>query len=221
MKRILFAAVLLLCGLVCNAQKSDGETFIKSLKGTYVELFSPNTCLSPELSSLWHGEAAKFVGEENADEAVRKLVGACQGVDVGEKAMSAYEQSGEFRFCCSFKGGVEKFTFDGSRIYGTDCQGKVVFSHPYRFVGNDEDGNYIYESCEDNNDEFRFFWLRPDSPSETYHIEFRYGSDKEQLAQLMTGKYAFWMASGVRKGCNEEYKNSVILFVGENLGARE
>ena len=63
--------------------------------------------------------------------------------------------------------------------------------------------------------------MRPDSPSETHHIEFRYGSDKEQLTQLMTGKYAYWKASGVREGHEDEYKNSIILFVGENLGAEE
>lgn len=221
MKKILFVAALLLGGLVCNAQTSDGEDFLESLGGTYVELFSPKACLSPELSSLWHDEAAKYVGEENADEAVRKLLGACQGTEVGEKAASAYERSGEFRFCCSFLAGVEKITFSGRSIRGTDCNGRVVFSHPYRFVEKDGEGSYIYESEDDNDDKFRFFWLRPDSPSETFHIEFRYGDDKEQLSQLMTGECAFWMASGVREGHKDEYKSSVILFLGENLGAKD
>ena len=31
-----------------------------------------------------------------------------------------------------------------------------------------------------------------------------YGSDKEQLTQLMTGKYAYWMASAVREGHEEK-----------------
>ena len=85
----------------------------------------------------------------------------------------------------------------------------------------DSEGNYIYESNDKNNDEFRFFWMRPDSPSETYHIEFRYGSDKDQLTQLMTGKYAYWMASAVREGHEEEHVHSILLFVDENLGSKE
>lgn len=59
--------------------------------------------------------------------------------------------------------------------------------------------------------------MSPDSSSETHHIEFRYGSDKEQLTQLMTDKYASWMASAVREGHEEEWQKSIILFVGENL----
>lgn len=102
-------------------------------------------------------------------------------------------------------------------ISGVDKQGKKLFSHKYHFVEKDSDDNYIYETDDKNDDEFRYFWMRPDSPSETHHIEFRYGSDKQQLAQLLTGKYAYWMASGVREGHEDEWKQSIILFVGENL----
>lgn len=221
MKKILLMTMLLLAAFVSKAENPDGAAFLKSLAGTYVELFSAKTCLSPALSAVWHAEAAKYVGEDKADAAVRKLTGGCQGTVTGEKAVAAYSQGKAFKFCCSFSQGVDKITFKGNRISGVDKQGKKLFSHKYHFVGKDNGGNYIYESNDNNNDEFRFFWMRPDSPSETYHIEFRYGSDKDQLTQLMTGKYAYWMASAVREGHEDEYKNSVILFVDENLGAKE
>ena len=214
-------AMLLLTAFASKAEPLDGAAFLKSLCGTYVELFSSNTCLSPTLSAVWHTEAARYVGEDKADETVRKLVSGCQGTVTGEKAVVEYADGKPFRFCCSFLQGVGKITFKGNRISGVDKQGRKLFSHKYHFVGKDSEGNYIYESNDNNGDEFRFFWMRPDSPSETYHIEFRYGSDKEQLAQLMTGKYAYWMASGVREGHEEEHVHSIRLFVSENLGTRE
>ena len=221
MKKILLMAMLLFSVFVCKAKTLDGTAFLKSLGGTYVELFSPKTCLNPNLSALWHSEAAKFVGEDQADEAVLQLISGCQGSITGEKAVSAYASANSFKFCCSFLQGVGKITFKGNRISGIDKQGKKLFSHKYHFIEKDSEGNYIYESDDNNQDEFRFFWMRPDSPSETYHIEFRYGSDKEQLVQLMTGKYAYWMASAVREGHENEYRNSVILFIDENLGSKE
>ena len=212
---------MLVSATTVGAETLAGDDFLKSLEGTYIELFSLQTCLETEYDDLWHSEAAKFVGEDCADDAVSQLVGACTGSVIGDDAVAAYAENGTPRFCCSFTQSVAKISFDGSRISGVDVQGSEVFGHNYHFVGNDADGNYIFESDDDNVDEFRYFWMRPDNPAATYHIEFRYGSDSEQLARLMSGKYAFWMASGVREGHTDEYRNSIILFIGENLGREE
>lgn len=203
------------------AQSLSGEAFLKTLKGTYIELFSSETCLNPKYDALWKSEATKFVGEAKADEAVEQLVGGCQGTRTGEEVVAYYKQHGGMQFCCRFLQGVSKFAFAGNRISGYDEAGKKLFSHKYHFVEKDAEGNYIYESNDKQADEFRYFWMRPDSPSETHHIEFRYGSDKLQLTLLMTGKYAYWMASGVRQGYEEEWKQSILLFVSENLGGKE
>ncbi len=196
----------------------SGIDFLKSLKGTYIELFSSETCLNSKYNDLWKSEATKYVGESQADGAVKQLIGGCQGTKVGEEAVEYFKQNGGMQFCCHFLQDVKKFVFKGNRIVGLAVDGKQLFSHKYHFVGKDTEGSYLYESDDNNQDEFRYFWMRPDSPKETYHIEFRYGSDKEQLTQQMAGKYAYWMASGVREGHEEEWKNSIILFVGENLG---
>ena len=217
----LMVALMLMQAQNMMAQTLSGEDFLKSLEGTYIELFSSETCLNPQYDTLWKSEARKYVGEEKADDAIRQLVGGCQGTRTGKESVEYFKQHGGMQFCCHFLQGVGKITFKGNQISAVDKEGKKLFSHKYRFVGKDAEGNYIYESKSGQTDEFRYFWMRPDSPAETHHIEFRYGSDKDLLTQLMTGKYAYWMASGVREGHEEEWKQSISLFIGENLGAKE
>ena len=220
MREVMLIAILVFAQAeYVSAQKMSA--FLKSLKGTYIELFSSETCLNPKYDALWKSEAVKYVGEEKADGAIKQLVGGCQGTRTGEEAVEYFKQHGGMQFCCHFLQGVRKFTISGNCISGVDKDGKKLFSHQYRLVGKDAEGNFIYESKDKQPDEFRYFWIRPDSPVETHHIEFRYGNDKGQLTQLMKGKYAYWMASGVREGHDEEWKQSIILFVGENLGAKE
>ena len=221
MKKALLLLSLALVVLGCKNKISEEDAFLHSLEGTYVELFTTQTCLNPKYTPLWNSEAAKFVGKDKAEEAIAQLVGGCQGTITGEEAVTEYSKTDAFKFCCSFKQGVSKITFKGNHISGVDKDGKELFSHKYHFVEKDSEDSYIYESDDNNIDEFRFFWMRPDSPSQTHHIEFRYGNDKAQLTQIMTGKYAFWMASAVREGHEDEYRNSIILFVGENLGGGE
>lgn len=175
--------------------------------------------------------------EAKADAAIQQQLSGCLGTRTGEEAVAYFKEHGGMQFCCTFLQGVKKFCISGNRISGYDEQGKKVFSHKYHFVEKDANGNYIYE-CDENlkgegnrkanedgksikNDEFRYFWFCPDSPAETHHIEFRYGNDKSQLTQLMQGKYAYWMASGVREDHEDEWQKSIILFIGENLGTKE
>lgn len=202
-------------------ESADGADFLKSLNGTYIELFTGRTCLNPKFDELWKNEAAKFIDEKQAETAVKQLIGGCQGTRTGESAAEYFKKHGGMQFCCAFLQGVEKFAFSGNRIAGYDSRGKKVFAHKYHFVEKDANGSYIFESDNRQEDEFRYFWFRPDTPSETYHIEFRYGDDKRQLTQLMEGKYAYWMASGVREGHEEEWQKSIILFVKENLGTEQ
>lgn len=223
MKIVVLAVLILLQAQVQkafagNSQKSD---FLNGLKGTYIELFTNQTCLNPKYDALWKNEATKYVDEAKADTAIQQLVGACKGTRIGEEAMAYFKEHGGMQFCCAFQQGVKRFTISGNRITGFDEQGKKLFSQKYHFVEKDANGNYIYESDKKQADEFHYFWFRPDSPAETHHIEFRYGSDKLQLTQLMQGKYAYWMASGVREGHEDEWEESIMLFVGENLGAKE
>ena len=47
-----------------------------------------------------------------------------------------------------------------------------------------------FESDDADSGEFTYFVLAPDTSEETYHIEFRYGSDADALSQYDAGDYA-------------------------------
>lgn len=58
----------------------------------------------------------------------------------------------------------------------------------------------------------------PDTPATTYHLEFRYGSNVEDLAKYNEGPYAYWLAAGFPADADEELIQKVItLFCEENL----
>ena len=62
--------------------------------------------------------------------------------------------------------------------------------------------------------------LLDDTPERTYHIEFRYGSDLTSLYQMLTGKYALWLAAGIPTNADATMIENVIkLFVEENLAS--
>lgn len=199
------------------AKSLSGDKYLKGLKGTYVELFSQETCLNPKFDNLWKSETLKYVESAKVDSVITFFQNQCQGDKVGEEAVSFNKRNGSMQFCCAFLQGVKRFEMKGRHISGYAADGKLLFSHDYHFVVQDSNGNYIFESNDNNQDEFRYFWFMPDSPKTTYHIEFRYGSDKNQLSQMMGGRYAFWMAAGVREGHEEEWRNGIILFVDERL----
>ena len=102
-------------------------------------------------------------------------------------------------------------------ISGTDENGDLLFSHEYRFVDGLSlaglmDG-YLYETEDGDAGEFRYFYMMSDTPATTYHLEFRYGSDADALAQYNEGPYAYWLAAGFPVDADEEMvKNVITLF---------
>ena len=77
---------------------------------------------------------------------------------------------------------------------------------------------YLYETADADAGEFRFFYMMPDTPATTYHLEFRYGSDVDALAQYNEGPYAYWLAAGFPADADAAMIESVItLFCEENL----
>lgn len=222
MKRTFFICSIALAVLSVKAQvpqseQLPGDEFIKSLKGSYVELFSPKTCLNPQYDSLWKAEAQKYVDAAKSDSIVAEIQRGCQGKLTGKDAVAYNKLNGSMLFCCSFLQGVTRFEINENIISGYGADKKLIFSHKYKFKETDDNGNYIYESVDNNRDEFRYFWFMPDSPESTFHIEFRYGSDKAQLSQMTEGEYAFWMAAGVREHHEDEWRKGIILFVSERL----
>jgi hypothetical protein len=75
----------------------------------------------------------------------------------------------------------------------------------------------VYKST-DEAGEFNYFLLREDTMEETYHIEFRYGRDMEELRGYLVGPYAYWLAAGIDEAADEDTIRRVIaLFCLENM----
>ena len=193
----------------------DGQ-FLAGIAGTYEELF-PVLCRD-EYHQIWLDDCAAIVGEEDAEETADMLIAAVTGTLTGEEAVAAYPD-GNGAYCCAFLQSVSRFTFDGSAFSGTDADGKELFRHGYRFTGTDETtGMYVFESADADAGEFTYFYFAPDTPAETYHIEFRYGSNPDNLARFDAGPYAYWMAAGIPVNCDRTMiENCIELFCTENL----
>ena len=195
---------------------------LEDVKGTYVELFDVIT--APEYDQLWLDNCTAVLGEEMAPDAAEMLKTVCNGDLYGQEAIDEYGDGSEgARFDCGFINGVTQIVFDGNVISGLDENGEQVFSHEYAFTHEASlmegmmDG-YMYETADEDAGEFKYFFLLPDTPETTYHIEFRYGSDEEALTLYNEGDYAYWLAAGILADRDEQMTTDVInLFCEENL----
>ena len=163
---------------------ADTQIF-KELNGTYDELFT--VICDSKYDSLWLDYCGAIVGKENASSAAEMLKNACTGTIYGAEAVKKYgDGSNGAQFDCYFINGVHQFTFDGNTISGTDADGKTVFRHEYTDAGTFSLGGMmegkLYETADSDAGEFKYFLIMPDTPATTWHIEFRYGSSKEDLA---------------------------------------
>ena len=198
----------------------EAAALLEAIKGTYEALFPVIT--APEYDQIWLDPCAAVLGEEMGTAVAEMLKAACSGTIYGQEAIDAFgDGSNGAQFDCLFIGGVDQITFDGTAISGS-FEGKEVFSHEYAYVGplslaGMMDG-YLFETSDEDTGEFRYFYLMPDTPATTYHLEFRYGSDVDALAQYNEGPYAYWLAAGFPVDAGEEMiRNVITLFCEENL----
>ena len=205
-----------------TADETDESTaaaqLLNDLTGSYQELWP--VVLADEHTQTWLDDAAALVGDDNAEAAYEKLSSMVTGEVYGEDAVKAYANGGGAYFC-DFTQNLVTLTVDGatSTISGTDADGNELFSHTYHYIGMEPiRGLYEFESDDADSGEFTYFYFAPDTSAETYHIEFRYGSDAEALGQYDAGDYAYWLASGIATDCDETMINNCIeLFCTENL----
>ena len=201
-----------------DENQAAAEQLLVDLTGTYQELWP--VILADEYTQTWIDDCAALVGEENAQAAYDKLSSMVTGTVYGEEAVAAYANGGG-AYDCSFTEGLSTLEFDGANaaIKGYDAAGNELFSHTYHYVGmEDIRGLYEYESDDADSGEFTYFCLAPDTNTTTYHIEFRYGSDLDQLLKYFTGPYAYWLSAGIDENADAQTIDNVIdLFVTENL----
>lgn len=210
-----------------DSGKSRTKADFTSVQGTYDELF---TVLNrDEYHQKWVDAVTAAVGEdENLDAKVSYLKNACAGTVYGEEAVAKYAAAGDgsYQFDCFFINGVSKITFDGSRISAVDEKSAKVFDHEYYEAGDFSisgmmDGK-LYETDDADAGEFKYFFMLPDTPAETYHIEFRYGSDRTALSKYNEGPYAYWLAAGIPENADDAMITNVInLFCAESFSEEE
>ena len=200
---------------------TPGDLLMAQVNGVYEELFPVIT--DAAYDQLWLDNCGAIVGEENAPLFAEMLKSACMGTIYGEEAVSAYgDGSNGAQFDCFFINGIRQFDFDRGIIIGLDEDEGQVFGHGYHYVGEFSIAGvmngYLYETEDDDAGEFKYFLLMPDTPASTWHIEFRYGSDKDALAEYAEGPYAYWLAAGILKDRDESTVENVIrLFCLENM----
>ena len=170
-----------------DENEAAAAQLLNDLTGSYQELWP--VILADEYKQTWLDDCTALVGEENAEAAFEKLSSMVTSDVYGEDAVEAYANGGGAYFC-GFTNSLATLTFDGetSTISGTDKDGNVLFSHTYHYIGMEPvRGLYEFQSDDADSGEFTYFFLAPDTSAETYHIEFRYGSDAEALSQYDAG----------------------------------
>ena len=233
MKKVI-SLVLTLCLLMMTAAFGVAETaddsaealeLLENIKGTYEPLFPVIT--AAEYDSIWLDSCVKALGEEAGTEMAGMMKNYCAGTIYGQEAVDAFgDGSNGAQFACGFINGVATITFDGKTISGADESGKTVFSHEYAYVSklslSGVMEGYLFETADEDAGEFKYFYMMPDTPATTYHLEFRYGSNVDDLAKIMEGPYAYWLAAGFPMDADAELINKVItLYCEENLAEEE
>ena len=225
---ILATVILFSFGAITQAEEAaavdeaaEAAALLEAVKGTYEPLFPVIT--ASEYDQLWLDPCAAVLGEEIAPSMAEMLKAACNGTIYGQEAVEAFGDGSEgAQFDCLFIGGVNTITFDGSVISGADEAGNPVFSHEYAYAGKLSLGGmmegYLYKTADADAGEFRYFYMMPDTPETTYHLEFRYGADTDDLALYNDGPYAYWLAAGFPVDADEAMIEDVIsLFCLENM----
>ena len=218
------------------------ETAFSGVVGTngsraYVGLFKP-TIFDETYDETWKLYCAQCGYADNSADTAASLKASISAETWGATAVE-----GQTTFNCELHPtGNEVLTFsvddgvyklnDGTNTYTYDYLG-------ISYMGAREDWhavmpNYVpegfvvsydcavYKAKEDNAGEYKYVLLLPDTPEETYHIEFRYGSDIDALQKALSGKYSFWLAAGIPQDADETMIDNVIkLFVTENLAKGE
>ena len=197
---------------------------------TYANLFE--VILAEDCDTLWNDYVGAVVGEDAAADTVAALKGSISSELYGEDAIAAFADGG-MAFDCWYINGVDTFTFAGDTATVNKTDGSSE-THTYEYlgqylIGEGEVMNYmgaefpvafpcdVYKST-DEAGEFNYFFFRDDTMDTTYHLEFRYGKDLEELQGYFVGPYAYWLAAGFDVDADQKtLENVVALFCLENM----
>lgn len=223
-----------------DSDSSDFGTFDAFAEGssvTYSNLF--DVILSSEYDQIWIDKVVAVTGDESsAQETVDGLKASITSDIYGEEAYEKYNGQESFAFDCEYINDAKSFTFSNDKTVSIEKTDGSTEKHTYEYLGSVKIGEgekMTYQGQEmdvafdvdaykstDDAGEFTYILLRDDTMESTYHIEFRYGSDLDELKKYMEGNYAYWLAAGIDKDADEEtIENCINLFVTENVQPAE
>ena len=203
-------------------QSAAADDYLTTISGTYVELFPELS--KPEYRDIWINATTPLVGEEAAEDTVSYLLYMCTGDLYGQEAIDAYEADPDsMRFDCYYLDGVAKMTVEGNTISGVDADGNEIFRHEYTAMDvENENGFLFYQTSDADAGQFTYFAFSPDTMEDTWHLEFRYAEDLNDLQSWFEGNYAYWNVGAIAEDATEEQVLAAInLFVTENLSEEE
>lgn len=214
-----------------TTSESEVDERLESLAGTYTELFP--VLSTEENKEIWTTALEAYTtDEEEIEMYYQMLIGSCTKEIYGQEAIDAYtENPDDAGFDCYFLEDMAEMTIEGNTISGVDKDGNELFSHTYHYVQDqpilymgEELGadHHLYESDDPDSGAFTYFVFADDTPTDTYHLEFRYGENAEDISNYTEGEYAYWNAAAFMKDYDEQTLKDVIqLFVDENVGGEE
>lgn len=203
------------------SQVMDAEDYLSGISGTYVELF-PEMAKS-EYRNLWIDAATPLVGETMRNR-LRICCWECAWQSrMARRLLKICSRSGQHGVQLLFSGRRGKFVMNGDTITGLDAQGQEVFAHTYQKLDVDNENSFLFYQSEDaDSGEFTYFAFAPDTMETTYHLEFRYAEDLDDLQSWYEGNYAYWNAAAIAEDYDQATMENVIeLFATENLSEAE
>ena len=217
-------------------QASAASDLLAELQGEYTDLFP--TMGDESAKEIWYEAFNTYLGVEDTDTAEmlrQAIIGMYESTVYGDDALALTADDANYGCFDCYLENMGSFTIDGDVITIYDEDGEEIASHTYTYydtveidygVMNDVYGAYFTEETwpsmtvfesDGEDDGFHYFAFCADTPAETYHLEFRYGDNLEDISHYFDGCYAYWLASAIYTDCPDEMLTNVInLFVSEN-----
>lgn len=111
---------------------------------------------------------------------------------------------------------------NGDTITGLDAQGQEVFAHTYQKLDVDNENSFLFYQSEDaDSGEFTYFAFAPDTMETTYHLEFRYAEDLDDLQSWYEGNYAYWNAAAIAEDYDQATMEMSLNFSSRKICLRQ